>query len=163
MENLKNLKKSITHTNGTRRINIARKKMVYETDARMETSVRKSQAWLVGKLGVSVSPAWHVTKLPRLKPRKITVVHTALRHESRGNSYRGSLAIPLTLIHFNAIWNLILLLLFGNYVHVNAYCREITTVRCKTKILQSWQFRFSANYGMIQILLHEARYSLTSM
>ena len=123
----------------------------------METSVRKSQVWLVGKMGVSVSPACHVTKLPRLQPSKITEVHTTLRHESCSNSYRGSFATLLTLIHFNAIWNLLLLLLFDNYVHVNAYCREITTVRCKTQILQSWQYLFfSANYGMITILLRES-------
>jgi len=42
-------------------------RIIYETDARMETSVRKSQASLVVKMGVSVSPAWHVTKLPCLQ------------------------------------------------------------------------------------------------
>jgi len=127
----------------------------------METSARKSHAWLVVKMDMPVSPAWHVTKLSRLQTCKITAVHTTLRHEACSNSYCGSFATPLTLIHFKAICNLLLLLLFDNYVHVNAYCREISTVRCKTQILQSnrescWQYRFSVNYGMIPILLRES-------
>jgi ribosomal protein L32 len=109
----------------------------------METSVRKSRACNRSAAFVTMQD---------------NCGHTTLRHESCSNSYRGSFATPLTLIHFNATCNLLLLLLFDNYVHVNAYCREITMVRCKTLIPQNnrkgcWQYRFSANYGMIPILL----------
>ena len=116
------------------------------------------------KMGVSVS-IMACTKLPCLHPCKITVVHTTPRHTSGSNSYCGSFATPLTLIHFTAICNLLLLLLIVTSTSMHTLGKlqrsdvKLKICRVTENTVDSTVF-FPANYGTIPFCFKNARYSV---